>query len=113
MPSSLYVGNLSYSVTGDSLNKMFSVFGTVESAKVITDRETGSSKGFGFVEMSNAESAQKAINELDGTEQDGRKMVVNLAKPKEDKPRSSSGSFRNREGGFSPRREGGYSSRRD
>ncbi|MEI6055899.1 MAG: RNA-binding protein [Lentisphaerota bacterium] len=110
MPSSLYVGNLSYTVTGDSLNKMFSVFGTVESAKVITDRETGSSKGFGFVDMTNAEDAQKAIKTLDGTETDGRKIVVNLAKPKEDKPRSSGG----RDGGYSssPRREGGYSSRR-
>ena len=109
MPSTLYVGNLPYSVDGDVLNKMFTAFGTVLSAKVITDSLSGRSKGFGFVDMANAEDAQKAIKELDATETDGRKIVVNLAKPKEDRPRSSGG----REGGFSPRREGGSSPRRE
>ncbi|HBM15800.1 MAG TPA: RNA-binding protein [Lentisphaeria bacterium] len=111
MPSTVYVGNLPYSADGDALNKMFTAFGTVISAKVISDSMSGRSKGFGFVEMENAEDAQKAIKALDQTENDGRKIVVNLAKPKEDRPRGTSGGFR-REGGFSPRREGGYSSRR-
>ncbi|MEI6054963.1 MAG: RNA-binding protein [Lentisphaerota bacterium] len=119
MPSTLYVGNLPYSVDGDVLNKMFTAFGTVESAKVITDSLSGRSKGFGFVDMANAEDAQKAIKDLDGTETDGRKIVVNLAKPKEDKPRREGGFRREggyaprREGGYAPRREGGFSSRRD
>ena len=112
MPSTLYVGNLPYSADGDVLNKMFTAFGTVESAKVITDSMSGRSKGFGFVDMANAEDAQKAITALDQTENDGRKIVVNLAKPKEDRPRRESG-FRSREGGSSPRREGGYAPRRE
>jgi len=101
MPSTLYVGNIPYAVDGDALNQMFVAFGTVVSAKVITDSRTGRSKGFGFVDMDKTEDAEKAIKELDGKESGGRKVVVNFAKPKEDKPY--------REGGF--RREGGFSSR--
>jgi RNA recognition motif-containing protein len=80
----LYVGNLSYSATDASLSELFAPFGTVESARVISDRDTGSSKGFGFVEMSNAD-AQKAMGALNGREIDGRAIKVNEAKPQENR----------------------------
>jgi RNA recognition motif-containing protein len=80
----LYVGNLSYSTTDSSLNELFAPFGTVESARVISDRDTGTSKGFGFVEMSNAD-AQKAMGALNGREIDGRAIKVNEAKPQENR----------------------------
>jgi len=79
----LYVGNLPYSATEETLTEKFSEFGSVESAKVITDRDTGRSKGFGFVEMANQAEAQAAIDALDGTDYDGRPMKVNIAKPME------------------------------
>jgi len=79
----LYVGNLPYSATEDTLTEKFSEFGSVETAKVITDRDTGRSKGFGFVEMANQAEAQAAIDALDGTDYDGRPMKVNIAKPME------------------------------
>ena len=82
MGRKLYVGNLPYSATQDSLQDKFSQCGTVESATVITDRDTGQSKGFGFVEMSSDSEAQKAIQDLNGTEIDGREIKVNEAKPK-------------------------------
>lgn len=78
----LYVGNLSYNTTDSTLNELFSPYGQVESARVITDRDTGSSKGFGFVEMSNSD-AQKAMGALNGREIDGRAIRVNEAKPQE------------------------------
>ena len=78
----IYVGNLAYKVSDNDLKEIFEEFGDVISAKVITDRETGRSKGFGFVEMSNEEDAQNAIEDLDGTEMDGRNLKVNKAKPK-------------------------------
>lgn len=78
----LYVGNLSYNTTDNTLNELFSPYGQVESARVITDRDTGSSKGFGFVEMSNSD-AQKAMGALNGREIDGRAIRVNEAKPQE------------------------------
>jgi len=78
----LYVGNLSYNTTDATLNELFSPYGQVESARVITDRDTGSSKGFGFVEMSNSD-AQKAMGALNGREIDGRAIRVNEAKPQE------------------------------
>ncbi|MFI5240648.1 MAG: RNA recognition motif domain-containing protein [Candidatus Saccharimonadia bacterium] len=84
MAKKLFVGNLSYSVTNDQLSEMFTSFGQVDSATVITDRETGRSKGFGFVEMANDEEAEAAIKQLDGSEQDGRKLTVNEARPKTD-----------------------------
>ena len=76
----LYVGNLSYSTTDSSLNELFAPFGTVESARVISDRDTGTSKGFGFVEMAAAD-AQKAMSALNGREIDGKAIKVNEAKP--------------------------------
>ena len=78
----LYVGNLSYTTNDSTLNDLFSPFGQVESARVITDRDSGTSKGFGFVEMSNAD-AQKAMGALNGREIDGRAIRVNEAKPQE------------------------------
>ena len=78
----LYVGNLSYNTTDSTLNELFAPYGQVESARVITDRDTGSSKGFGFVEMSNSD-AQKAMGALNGREIDGRAIRVNEAKPQE------------------------------
>ncbi len=78
----LYVGNLSYTTNHSTLNDLFSPFGQVESARVITDRDSGTSKGFGFVEMSNAD-AQKAMGALNGREIDGRSIRVNEAKPQE------------------------------
>ena len=78
----LYVGNLSYSVNDSTLKELFGAYGNVESARVISDRDTGQSKGFGFVEMSDAD-AQKAMSALNGKDQDGRALKVNEAKPQE------------------------------
>ena len=83
MSSKIYVGNLPYSVTDATLESNFAEFGGVSSAKVMMDRETGRSKGFGFVEMANAEVAQAAIRALHGMSVDGRSIVVNLARPRE------------------------------
>lgn len=80
----LYVGNLSYTTNDTALNDLFAPFGQVESARVITDRDTGSSKGFGFVEMSNAD-AQKAMSALNSREIDGRAIRVSEAKPQENR----------------------------
>ena len=85
MGKKLYVGNLSYSVSSSDLEKMFGSFGTVESAQVIADRESGRSKGFGFVEMSKDEDAQAAIRGLNGQDQDGRPLTVNEARPREER----------------------------
>ena len=79
----LYVGGLAYEIADDRLQEIFSAHGTVESARVITDRETGRSRGFGFVEMSSQEEAQQAIDKLNGTDLEGRSLTVNEAKPKE------------------------------
>ncbi len=81
MSVKLYVGNLSYEVTESELNELFAPLGTIESAKVITDRYTGNSKGFGFVEMSTREEADKAINEINGKTVRNRALVVNEARP--------------------------------
>ena len=93
MAKKLYVGNLSYNINNDSLKEMFAQAGTVESATIIMDKMTGRSKGFGFVEMSSDEEAQKAIEMFDGKETDGRALTVNEARPME--PRAPRG------GGFS------------
>ena len=85
MSTKLYVGNLSFSVEDDKLNELFATHGTVVSAKVATDRETGRSKGFGFVEMGSDAEAQAAISALNGQDVDGRALVVNEAKPREDR----------------------------
>ena len=83
MSNKLYVGGLPYSVTEGRLQEIFSPHGTVESAKVISDKFTGQSRGFGFVEMGSGGEAQKAIEALNGTQLDGRTLVVNEAKPME------------------------------
>jgi len=83
MGKKLYVGNLAYSVTSESLEQMFLEFGTVTSAQVIQDRETGRSKGFGFVEMQTDDAAQRAINGMHDKQMDGRSLTVNEAKPRE------------------------------
>ncbi|MBA4111489.1 MAG: RNA-binding protein [Leptothrix sp. (in: Bacteria)] len=88
MSSKIYVGNLPYSVTDSSLKDNFAEFGAVSSAKVMMDRETGNSKGFGFVEMASAELAQAAIAALNGMSVDGRSIVVSLARPREEGGRS-------------------------
>lgn len=102
MGKKLYVGNLSYQTDDSSLQSMFEGVGAVESARVIVDRATGRSKGFGFVEMSSDEDAQRAISEFDGKEVDGRKVRVSEAKPQE--PRSGGGGGR----GFGGGRGGRY-----
>ena len=97
MPSKLYVGSLPYSVNDESLSQLFSTYGTVESAKVITDRETGLSKGFGFVEMASEQEATEAINNLNGTGFEGRTLTVSKARPQA--PREGGGGFRGGPGG--------------
>jgi len=82
MGKKLYVGNLSYDVTDSALEQMFAPHGTVQSAQVIMDRDTGRSKGFGFVEMGSDQEAQAAITALNGKEVDGRSLTVNEARPK-------------------------------
>ncbi len=91
MSTKLYVGGLPYSVTEQQLNELFAQQGTVSSAKVITDKFTGQSRGFGFVEMSTTEEAKKAISALNGTQMDGRPLTVNEAKPQE--KRTGGGGF--------------------
>ena len=86
MGNKLYVGNLAYSVRDESLQGAFSQFGTVTSAKVMMDRETGRSKGFGFVEMGSDAEAQAAINGMNGQALEGRAIVVNEARPREERP---------------------------
>lgn len=81
MSAKLFVGSLPYSTTDEELREMFAGVGTVESAKVIFDRDTQRSKGFGFVELSSEEEAQAAIKQFDGTEMNGRRIVVNIARP--------------------------------
>src|SRR5262245_29054486 len=85
MGRKLYVGNLTYGVTNGDLEKLFEPFGTVQSAQVIMDRDTGRSKGFGFVEMGSDQEAQAAIAAMSGKEVDGRQLTVNEAKPREDR----------------------------
>src|ERR1700683_4677271 len=91
MGSKLYVGNLSYNATSSDLEQLFSAHGTVQSAEVIADRETGRSKGFGFVQMGSDQEAQAAIAALNGQQHDGRALTVNEAKPREDRPRGGGG----------------------
>jgi RNA recognition motif-containing protein len=84
MSTKLYVGNLSFRVTSDDLHAHFAQAGTVESAKIVEDRDTGRSRGFGFVEMATAEDAAAAIEQFNGQEYDGRNLVVNEARPREE-----------------------------
>jgi RNA recognition motif-containing protein len=100
----LYVGNLAYSVRDDSLHQAFSQFGSVTSAKVMMDRDTGRSKGFGFVEMGSDAEAQSAINGMNGQALEGRAIVVNEARPREERP----GGFGGGGGGGNRGGGGGY-----
>lgn len=101
-PQNLFIGSLAYATTDDSLKEFFEQVGPVASARVITDRDSGRSKGFGFVQFENDADNQKAIDQLDGKELDGRTISVGLARPKEDRPRrdfggdNGGGSFRQR-----------------
>ena len=104
MGNKLYVGNLPYSATDQVLFDTFAQVGTVQSAKVITDRQSGRSKGFGFVEMSNDTEAQEAIRQFNGADYDGRKLTVNEARPMEQREPRSGGGFGGGAGG--PRRGG-------
>jgi RNA recognition motif-containing protein len=99
MGNKLYVGNLAYSVRDESLQSAFGQFGTVTSAKVMMDRETGRSKGFGFVEMGSDAEAQAAINGMNGQALDGRPLVVNEARPREERPGGFGGGGGGRSGG--------------
>lgn len=99
MGKKLYVGNLSYSMDDQSLNSLFSAFGTVESARVITDRDSGRSKGFGFVEMGSNEEGAAAISGLNGTDQMGRSMNVSEARPMEPRENRGGGGGRGFGGG--------------
>lgn len=99
MSKKLYVGNLSFDVTESNLNEMFSAYGQVKSAQLIIDRDTGRSKGFGFVELVNDKDADAAIAGLNGQMSSGRALTVNEAKPKEDRPRN---------GGYGGGGGGGY-----
>jgi len=85
MSTNIYVGNLGFDVSGEELEKMFSEFGEVVSANVITDRETGRSRGFGFVEMGDEAAAAKAIEALNGKDMNGRALTVNEARPRQDR----------------------------
>ncbi|MCH7345418.1 RNA-binding protein [Pelomonas sp. CA6] len=107
MGNKLYVGNLAYSVRDEALQEAFSQFGTVNSAKVMMDRETGRSKGFGFVEMATDAEAQSAINGMNGQPLDGRALVVNVARPREERPGGFGGGGRSGGGGFGGGRSGG------
>jgi RNA recognition motif-containing protein len=100
MGNKLYVGNLSYNTTGSDLEQLFSQHGTVQSAEVIADRETGRSKGFGFVQMGSDQEAQAAIAALNGQQHDGRALTVNEAKPREDRPRGGGGGGGGGRGGY-------------
>ena len=96
MPSKLYVGSLPYSVNDESLAQLFSTYGTVESAKVITDRETGRAKGFGFVQMATEEGGREAIKRFNGKAMGERTLTVNEARPREDRSSSGFGGSRSR-----------------
>ncbi|MEO8649644.1 MAG: RNA-binding protein [Acidobacteriota bacterium] len=99
MSNKLYVGNLSFRVTSEDLQDYFAAAGPVESANVVFDRETGRSRGFGFVEMASEDAANSAIAQFNGQEYDGRNMVVNEARPREDRGNGGGGNRGNRGGG--------------
>ena len=103
MEAKLYVGNLPYDTADADLQSLFSQIGTVKSAQVIKDRESGRSKGFGFVEMSSSDEANAAISKFHGTDFNGRPLTVNLARPREERSGGGGGGFR----GGGGRRQGG------
>lgn len=102
MGAKIYVGGLPYSATDEELSELFAPHGTVQSARVITDKFTGKSRGFGFVEMSSDDEAQKAINALNATQMDGRTLTVNEARPQESRAGGGGGG----RGGFGGRPRG-------
>jgi RNA recognition motif-containing protein len=108
MSMNIYVGNLSYSSTENTLRTLFETYGAVTTTKIVTDKFTGQSRGFGFVEMPNNDEAQKAIDELNGKDYEGRKIVVNESRPRENNgdsrpPRRDGGGGYNRDGGRNSR----------
>lgn len=109
MSKRLFVGGLSYNITDDQLRDLFAKFGNVIDCKVIFDKFTNQSKGFGFVEMEKDEEADAAIQALHDTEVDGRKIAVNIAKPREDRPAGGFGG--GNRGGFDRNNRGGGSNR--
>ncbi|RKX73507.1 MAG: RNA-binding protein [Spirochaetes bacterium] len=96
MQKKLYVGGLSYSVTDEQLQELFSNYGAVESATVVTDKYTDSSRGFGFVEMGSQQEAESAIQALNGSQFEGRTLTVNIARPRGERPTGRRSSFRSR-----------------
>lgn len=112
MGKKLYVGNLSYEVDSSALEQLFTPHGTVTSAQIITDRETGRSKGFGFVEMGSDQEAQAASNALNGKDNGGRALTVNEAKPRENRAPSGGGGGYGGGGGGGNRSGGGGGGRR-
>lgn len=111
MAKKLYVGSLPYSVTEDQLREMFEPYGSVTSARLISDKFSGQSKGFGFVEMDDNEAAEKAIAEVNGREVGGRTLVVNEARPEEKRERGFGGGGRGFGGGGGRGRQGNRDSR--
>jgi RNA recognition motif-containing protein len=109
MGKKLYVGNLSYDVDSSELEQLFGAHGTVQSAEIISDRMTGRSKGFGFVEMGSDDEATAAIAALNGQEHQGRALTVNEAKPREERPRGGGGGGGGYGGGGGGGGRGGYS----
>jgi RNA recognition motif-containing protein len=112
MEAKLYVGNLPYTTVDADLQTLFAQAGTVKSAQVIRDRASGRSKGFGFVEMSSSEEAQRAITMFHQNDYNGRPLTVNLARPREDRP-GGGGGFRNSGGGRKPGGNGDRERRRE
>jgi len=108
MSMKLYVGNLSFNTSNQDLSELFAQMGTVETATVVEDRDTGRSRGFGFVEMASREEGEKAIEELNGKEFAGRELKVNEAKPRENRSFGGGGGGGNRGGGGGNWNSGGY-----
>jgi cold-inducible RNA-binding protein len=103
MAMKLYVGNLSFQTTSEDLQQLFAQAGTVESATVVEDRDTGRSRGFGFVEMASKEEGEKAIEQFNGTDMNGRNLTVNEARPREDRGNRGGGGGRGGYGGGASR----------
>jgi RNA recognition motif-containing protein len=112
MSTKLYVGNLAFQTTSQDLQELFTQAGTVESANIVEDRDTGRSRGFAFVEMSTQEEATSAIEQFNGKEVGGRALKVNEAKPRENRGGGSGRGFGGNRGGFGGNRAGGNSGRR-
>ncbi len=114
MSIKLYVGNLSFQTSSDDLQQLFAQVGTVESATVVEDRDTGRSRGFGFVEMASKEEGEKAIEQFNGTDLNGRNLTVNEARPREDRGNRGGGrGFGGNRGGGGGRNFGGGGGRND